>query len=355
MTNEVFVDDVTISVASGSGGDGYVGFRREKFEPRGGPDGGDGGRGGDVVFVADRNQNTLLAFRSRRKFRAGNGQPGGGSGRTGADGVVVLIRVPVGTMLFTEDAPDDAAPLVDLSQDGQRFQALRGGRGGKGNAHFKSSRRRTPDFAQSGAPGEQLSLRLSLKLLADVGLVGFPNSGKSTLIRAISAARPRVAPYPFTTLVPTLGVVELNERRLVVADIPGLIEGASDGVGLGHRFLRHVERTRVLVHLLDLGAMAFEGRDLIADYETLRRELERYRPELLLRREIVLLNKTDLAAESAGAQIDELEAELERRGCQVMRASGATGHGTRELIATLVHAVDEALLAEPVADDGDAW
>ena len=342
MGTETFVDEAVISVASGAGGAGCVSFRREKFVPRGGPDGGDGGRGGSVILLADRNESTLLSFRSRREFKAKSGEPGGGQGSTGADGGDVEIRVPVGTMVFDADAPDDeAVALADLAEDGQRYAAVLGGKGGRGNARFKTSTRQTPDYAQSGLPGEERRLRLSLKLLADVGLVGFPNAGKSTLIRAISAARPRVASYPFTTLVPSLGVVELDDRRFVVADIPGLIEGASDGVGLGDRFLRHVERTRVLVHLLDLGAMLHEGRDLVSDYEALRKELGRYRPELLERREIVLLNKLDLVPPDREGDVNGLAGLFASMGCKVLRGSGATGEGTRDLVALLVRVLNE--------------
>jgi GTP-binding protein len=350
--SETFVDEATITVSSGAGGPGRVGFRREKFVPRGGPDGGDGGHGGQVVLVADRNENTLLSFRSRREFRAKNGDAGGTQQATGADGASVEIRVPVGTMVFSADpdeestgeratADADATPLVDLAEDGQRWTAARGGRGGRGNARFKTATRQTPDYAQGGLPGELQVLRLSLKLLADVGLVGFPNAGKSTLIRAISAAKPRVASYPFTTLVPSLGVVELDDRRIVVADIPGLIEGASDGAGLGDRFLRHVERTRVLVHVLDLGAMLLEGRNLLEDYDKLRKELGRYRPELLERREIVLLNKTDLVPPDQAGEVNGIAAALVAGGSIVLRGSGATGEGTRELVVALIRTLDE--------------
>jgi len=342
VVSQTFVDEAEISVSSGAGGPGCVGFRREKFEPRGGPDGGDGGRGGDVVLIASRNESTLLAFRSRREFRAKNGQRGGRSRRTGADAPAIEIAVPLGTMVFEQGDPDTADPVADLSRDGQRFVAARGGRGGKGNAHFKTSRRQTPDFAQAGGAGETRTLRLSLKLIADVGLIGLPNAGKSTLIRSLSAARPRVAAYPFTSLVPTLGVVELGERRFVLADIPGLIEGASHGLGLGDRFLRHIERTRVLVHVLDLGAMLSEGRDPRADYEALRKELGQYRPELLCRREIVLLNKIDLLTDERQRRaVDALEAALRSGGSEVLRTSGSTGRGTRELARALLRALDE--------------
>jgi GTP-binding protein len=339
--SETFVDEAEIFVSSGAGGPGVVHFRREKYVPYGGPDGGDGGSGGSVFLIADRNESTLLSFRSRRRFEARDGERGGSSRSTGADGPDVEIRVPLGTMVFDADEGEDAPPLVDLAADGQRFVVARGGRGGRGNTRFKTATHQTPDFAQDGLPGESRTLRLSLKLLADVGLVGFPNAGKSTLIRAISAAKPRVASYPFTTLVPSLGVVEQGERRFVVADIPGLIEGASEGVGLGDRFLRHVERTRVLVHLIDLGAMMLEGRDPLADYGALRTELGRYRPELLERTEIVLLNKTDLVPEEHTGDVNALAATLAARGRAVLRGSGATGQGMRELVIALARTLDQ--------------
>jgi GTP-binding protein len=352
VATQGFVDEAQIRVSSGSGGNGCVGFRREKFEPRGGPDGGDGGRGGDVVLVASRNESTLLAFRSRHEFQASNGGSGGRSQRTGADAPALEIRVPLGTMVFDEDDGEGAEPIADLSRDGERFVVARGGRGGRGNAYFKNARRQTPDFAQSGAPGQTRSLELSLKLIADVGLVGLPNAGKSTLIRCISAARPRVAAYPFTSLVPTLGVVRRGERRFVVADIPGLIEGASRGMGLGDRFLRHVERTRVLVHVLDLGAMLFENRDARCDYDALRKELGQYRTDLLSRREIVVLNKIDLLDDSSPQQrIEELEAGLRGAGCEVLRTSGASGEGTQELVSTLLRALDESDAAGDAGGD----
>ena len=341
MATETFIDEAQILVASGAGGDGCVSFRREKFAPRGGPDGGDGGQGGSAILVADRNQNTLLSFRSRREFHAANGAPGGGSRATGADGKDVSIHVPVGTLVIDAEAGEESEPLADLHEHGQRFVAARGGRGGRGNEYFKNSTRQTPDFAQTGRPGENRSLQLCLKLLADVGLVGFPNAGKSTWIRQISAARPKVASYPFTTLIPSLGVVERGDFRFVVADIPGLIEGASDGVGLGDRFLRHVERTRVLVHLLDLGAMLHEGRDPLADYEALRKELARYRASLLERRELVLLNKLDLIPQDRANEVKTIAARLAEKGCTVLEGSGATGQGAPELVVTLVRLLEE--------------
>jgi GTP-binding protein len=332
-TRENFVDEVSLTVTSGDGGDGVVSFRREKFEPMGGPDGGDGGRGGDVVLLADRNLRTLLDIRHRREIKAERGHHGGPRNKTGAQGKDAEIRLPVGTQVFEFEADEDARPIVDLTHDRERFVICAGGRGGHGNARFKTSTRRAPDFSKPGGSGETLELRMSLKLLADVGLVGFPNAGKSTLLRRLSAARPRVASYPFTTLVPSLGVVERGEERLVVADIPGLIEGASEGAGLGDRFLRHIERTRVIVHLLDCGAMLVEGRDLVSDYETLRRELSRYREDLTQRRELLVLNKVELISDPS--ILADLEAALRERGLAPHRISGATGQGCSELVGML--------------------
>ena len=329
---EMFVDEVTISVLAGDGGDGCVHLHREKFVPRGGPDGGDGGRGGDVVVVADRNLATLLEQRMRSENRAESGAPGEPNGRNGRDGATLEIRVPVGTIVYEIGGAGTSHVIADLKAHGDRCVVARGGRGGRGNPHFATPTRQTPDFAERGRAGGARELRLSLKLLADVGLVGFPNAGKSTLLRRLSAARPRVAAYPFTTLIPQLGVAEFGERRFVVADIPGLIEGASEGAGLGDRFLRHIERTRVIVHLLDAGAAALEVRDLLAGYDAIRSELEAYQPGLLERTEIVALNKVDLVAERD--TLDAVESELRRRGSQVVRTSGATGEGI-ELLACL--------------------
>jgi len=367
----LFVDEVEIEVHSGRGGDGIVGFRREKFVSMGGPNGGDGGRGGDIVLVADENVGTLLDFKGAKKIKAPRGANGGSSDRKGASGGHVEVRVPVGTLVFElgaiepdttpdvdefdedvdehlieQEASDVGEPevLADLIEDGQRVVVARGGKGGLGNARFKTSTRQAPDFALPGKPGESRRLRLSLKLMADVGLVGFPNAGKSTLLRRISAARPRVANYPFTTLVPSLGVVERDDQRIVVADIPGLIEGASDGAGLGHQFLRHVERTRVLVHLLDLEAMLTLDRDLLDDYDAIRHELGRYRPELLARREIVVLSKSDLVHDDA--LLADLEAKLDARGIEARRISAAANEG----LDALLHESFDAVEAERVLE-----
>jgi GTP-binding protein len=342
----LFVDEAELEVRSGAGGNGKVGFRREKFVSNGGPNGGDGGRGGDVVLIADSNIATLLDFKSARKIKADAGENGGTNDRKGASGAHVEVRVPVGTLVYDESATDgevdlaEAPVLVDLTSSGQRIVIAQGGKGGLGNARFKTSTRQAPDFATPGKPGETRQIRLSLKLMADVGLIGFPNAGKSTLLRRISAARPRVANYPFTTLVPSLGVVERDERRCVVADIPGLIEGASEGAGLGHQFLRHVERTRVLIHLLDLEAMLVAGRDLLKDYDAIRHELGRYRPELLDRREILVLNKCDLIHDEA--LVAPLIKRLTERDLHPLRISGAASLGIDELLIEMFDAVDTA-------------
>lgn len=333
-----FIDEATIEVGAGRGGDGAVSLHREKFVPRGGPDGGDGGDGGDVRLLADRNLATLIDQRLRRRNRAEAGQGGSGTNKTGRGGADLVIRLPVGTIVRDLAADPDAPPLADLSQHGQQVIVARGGRGGRGNARFATSTRQTPDFAEPGREGESRNLRLSLKLLADVGLVGFPNAGKSTLLRRVSSAKPRVADYPFTTLVPNLGVAELGDRRFVVADIPGLIEGASEGAGLGDRFLRHVERTRVLVHLVDVGTALLESRDPIALYDAIRTELGAYEPSLADRREIVALNKVDLVADRS--EIDPVEEILRARGCEVWRISAATNEGIEALLSQVVRALD---------------
>ncbi len=340
-SQDSFIDETILTAIAGDGGDGIVSFRREKFVPRGGPNGGDGGRGGDVVVVADRSLATLWDQKYRPKVKAENGGRGGGSERTGANGVDTVVRVPVGTIVYDQSdqsAGGEGSLLADLVADGQRVVVVRGGRGGLGNARFKKPTRQTPDFATPGKPGERRRLRLSLKLLADVGLVGAPNAGKSTLLRRVSAARPRVAEYPFTTLIPALGVAEVDDRRFVVADIPGLIEGASQGVGLGDRFLRHIERTRVLVHLLDVGTPAQEERDPLAEYDAIRRELGAYDEALVERAEIVALNKIDLIADRE--VLDGAEAALRSRGREVVRISGATGEGIGELLRSLLRAID---------------
>jgi GTP-binding protein len=310
-----FVDEVEIHVKAGAGGDGAVAFRREKYIPKGGPSGGDGGDGGSVIFVADSQLTTLLDYRYQRLLRAEDGQAGQGNDRNGRKGEDRILRVPVGTLI--KDA-ESGEVLCDLAEEGQTYVAAKGGRGGLGNMNFATPTRQAPDFAQPGKPGEERALRLELKLLADVGLVGYPNAGKSTLISVISRARPKIADYPFTTLVPNLGVVAYKDHRsFVVADIPGLIEGAAEGVGLGHQFLRHVERCKVLVHLVDSQAPDLDPeRSLEKDWRAINRELSHYSEELARRPQIVAINKVETPearerAEAFRALLAEREPELE--------------------------------------------
>ncbi len=340
-TTDSFIDECVITVAAGRGGDGCVSMRREKYVPRGGPDGGDGGRGGDICLRADRNLSTLVDQRLRRKYSAEAGAQGTGNRRDGRDGETLTIRLPVGTFVY--DCASPAEPLVDLTAHDQSFVVARGGRGGRGNACFATSTRQTPDFAQPGREGGLRELRLSLKLLADIGLVGLPNAGKSTLLRRISAARPRVAAYPFTTLTPSLGVTEWDDQRFVVADLPGLIEGASEGIGLGHEFLRHVERTRVLVHLLDAGSVVLEERDLLADYAVIRAEIEAYQAELLQRTELVVLSKLDLVPDRSC--LEGVLRELAALGKTVLCVSAATGEGIDTLLRAMAGALSQARAA----------
>ena len=322
----MFVDEVEIEVKSGDGGNGIVAFRREKYVPRGGPSGGDGGRGGSVVIESDGRLSTLLDFRYKRKYKAERGGDGGPSDMTGAKGQDLVLRVPVGTQVYDAETGD---LLADMVGEGERVVVAKGGRGGRGNARFATSVRRAPQFAENGEPGEELSLRLELKLLADVGLIGFPNVGKSTLIAQVSAARPKIADYPFTTLVPNLGVVRVDEyRSFVMADIPGLIEGAHTGAGLGDRFLRHVERTRLLLHVIDVSG--FTGRDPAEDFEVINRELRLYSPELAELPQAVALNKIDLS--SARETAEQLAVVLEARGFKVFLISAATGEGVQPMI-----------------------
>lgn len=338
----MFQDEAIIDVRGGNGGRGCVGWRREKYVAKGGPDGGDGGRGGNVVLVANANTDTLSDFSSKKRFEASAGKPGSGSNRHGRDGEDLLLRVPPGTTVVdVTDGKEEA--IADLRQDGDMLVVAHGGRGGYGNAHFVSSTRQRPDFAELGEPGERLMVRLELKLVADVGIVGYPSVGKSTLISVISAARPKIAAYPFTTLVPNLGVVTVGDRDYVVADVPGLIEGASEGKGLGDKFLRHIERCGVLLHVLDLERALREGNDidvdrLAADYAAIRTELERYSPTIAKKRELVILNKSDLL----GGDTAGVEKELAARGIDVfMSISAATKHGTERLTQRLLPIVLE--------------
>jgi GTP-binding protein len=325
-----FIDEATIRIRSGAGGAGCTSFRREMHVPFGGPDGGDGGRGGDVILVATTRRSSLMELKGHPIWQAKGGTPGRGSQRTGACAEHVEILVPVGTRVFDDDTDE---VLIDLTEDGQRFIAAKGGDGGFGNLHYKSNRNRVPKRSDPGWPGEERFLRLELLLMADVGLLGFPNAGKSTFITRVSAARPRVADYPFTTLTPKLGVVDMGvDGSFVVADIPGLIRGAADGAGLGHRFLKHVQRTRILLHLLSMGPDEVEG--VVDRYLAIREELARFDPALARRREVILLNKADVCPDE---DIAGIRAELEEAapGRMVFVASAATGHGLRQVVMHL--------------------
>lgn len=320
----MFIDEATIHAQAGDGGDGAVSFRREKFVPRGGPDGGDGGRGGSVYLEATEDLNTLYAFRHQQHFRAERGGNGAGARKHGSKGKDLIVPVPVGTIAYD----DDGTVVADLSAAGQREMVARGGRGGLGNVHFSTAVVQTPRIAQKGDPGDQKWLRLELRLLADVGLVGLPNAGKSTLLSRITAARPKIADYPFTTLVPNLGVVALDDTTFVVADIPGLIEGAHRGAGLGLEFLRHIRRTRLLVHLLD-GSLP----DPVQEFEVVNRELQEYDPELAKKPQLVVFNKMDLP--EARDAWPALSLRLESLGFDSIPISAATGEGVRDLVELL--------------------
>jgi GTPase len=322
-----FVDEVLIKVKAGDGGNGAVAFRREKYVDKGGPSGGDGGNGGSVVFKATEQLTTLLDFRYQQHYRARNGQHGMGSDMNGKGSDDLVLEAPVGTVVRDVASGNE---LVDLSVAGQTYVVAKGGRGGLGNINFATSTRQTPRFAQDGTPGEEKELLLELKLLADVGIVGFPNAGKSTLISRVSRARPKVADYPFTTLVPNLGVVPYKDKKsFVMADIPGLIEGASEGAGLGHQFLRHVERCRVLVHLVDLSSVV-EGRIPAQDFDTINRELERYSEVLAKKPMVVVANKLDLP--HAREALPAFLKVMEKRRIRVLELSGATGEGLDALL-----------------------
>lgn len=324
----MFYDTAKIWVKAGDGGNGAVAFRREKYVPYGGPSGGDGGDGGSIILVADEGLRTLVDFRYQRHYRAERGEHGRGKDQHGAKGEDLRLRVPVGTVVKNADT---GQVLADLVYPGQEVVVARGGRGGRGNARFVTSTRRAPDFAEKGEPGEELWLELELKLLADVGLVGFPNAGKSTLISRISAARPKIANYPFTTLEPHLGVVRVSEgRSFVVADIPGLIEGAHAGAGLGHQFLRHVERTRLLLHVVD--AAATEGRDPVEDVKVINRELALFDPSLAAKPQILVANKIDLP--EAKVHLERLRAAYEAE-MYIFPISALTGEGLGPLIASV--------------------
>ena len=341
-----FLDRAKIFLSSGHGGAGCVGFRREKFIEHGGPDGGNGGRGGDIVFVSVDNLNTLIDFRYQQHFRAGNGIPGMGQMRTGPDGRDVIIKVPVGTQVIRDE---DDEVLIDFTEPGMRRRLLVGGDGGFGNAHYKSSTNRAPRHHTPGWPGQELWVWLQLKLIADAGLLGMPNAGKSTFLAASSRAKPKIADYPFTTLAPQLGVVGIDDTEFVLADIPGLIEGASEGAGLGHRFLGHVERCRVLLHLVD-GTQ----EDVVEAYRVIRAELEAYDPDLAAKPEIVALNKIDaLDPETLQERAMDLSIAV---GSPVREISAATGAGVRPLLAELLRKIrSEQEIAAANDAPAEAW
>lgn len=339
----MFMDEAIVFVKAGQGGDGDINFRREKFVPHGGPDGGDGGRGGSVYLQADPSANTLIAFRYQRHHRAGSGGRGGKQNRHGKKGDDIHLKVPVGTVVYelstadASQAPPRDAPgqvLADLSEPGQEVMVARGGRGGLGNSHFATSTNQAPRIAQKGEPGEERWLRLELKTIADVGVIGYPNVGKSTLLAQISRAQPKIADYPFTTLSPNLGVVELTDQPFVVADIPGLIEGAHRGIGLGHSFLRHVERTRVLIHVVD-----GTGDDPLAAFDDVNEELELFDPDLMAKPQLVAVNKMDLP--DAQERVGEVRRHFVERGYEVFPISAVTGEGVRPLLFRVASVLDE--------------
>lgn len=340
----MFIDRARVYVKGGDGGNGMSSFRREKYVPNGGPSGGDGGKGADVILVADKNVNTLMDFRYKRMFRAEAGENGMSANKHGRGRDPLYIKVPMGTMVKDEES---GKVYCDLTQDGQEFLIAKGGRGGRGNARFQTAANRAPTFSEMGEPGEEHWLQLELKVLADVGLLGYPSVGKSSIIRKVSAARPDVAAYHFTTLTPVLGVVSLpGDRNFVMADIPGLIDGAAEGVGLGHNFLRHVERSNILLHILDVSGM--EGRDPKDDFDAINRELAKYSPILAKKKQIIVLNKTDLVQDDR--TIPEVTKYFEDKGYEVFAVNALTGHGLPELMERAYYYV-ENYEPEPEASD----
>ena len=324
----MFSDNAKIIIKSGNGGDGHVSFRREKYVANGGPDGGDGGKGGDLIFEVDEGLNTLVDFRHRRKYAAENGAPGEKRNCHGKSGQDLVVKVPAGTII--RDA-QTLKIIADMSGDNKRQVILPGGRGGLGNQHYATSTMQVPKYAQPGKPGIELEVYLELKVIADVGLVGFPNVGKSTLLSRVTNARPKIANYHFTTLNPNLGVVDLGDGNgFVIADIPGLIEGASEGVGLGHAFLKHIERTKVMIHMVD--AASVEGRDPIADIYAINRELENYNPDLLKKPQVIAANKIDAIYDEAESALPAIRQEFEAKGIPVYPISAVSGQGMKELL-----------------------
>lgn len=324
----MFADRATIYVRSGKGGDGHVSFRREKYVPDGGPDGGDGGHGGDVIFEVDKGLNTLTDFRHIRKYKAQDGEEGGKKNCRGKNGENIVIKVPEGTVIKEAES---GKVITDMSGDNLRYVLLKGGKGGNGNQHYATPTMQAPKYAQPGQPAKELNLLLELKVIADVGLVGFPNVGKSTFLARVTNARPKIANYHFTTLNPNLGVVDLDGGNgFVIADIPGLIEGASEGVGLGHEFLRHIERTRVIIHMVD--AAGSEGRDPIADIYAIDRELSAYNEEIAKRPQVIAANKMDMIYENESEIVDRLKAEFEPKGIPIFPISAVSGKGVKDLL-----------------------
>lgn len=322
----MFIDVAEIYIKAGDGGNGAVSFRREKYIPAGGPDGGDGGDGGNIVFIADKNLRTLADFKYRKNYKAERGEDGRGRKCTGKSGEDLIVKVPCGTLVKDKET---GLVIADITQDGQTEVIAQGGKGGKGNVNFATPTRQAPNFAKNGTPGQERWIILELKLIADVGLIGFPNVGKSTLLSMVSSAKPKIANYHFTTLSPNLGVVSMGEgESFVMADIPGLIEGAHEGVGLGHDFLRHIERTRLLIHVVDVAAI--DGRDPVDDFHAINKELELYNPELAKRPQIVAANKID--AISGEDKLDDFIRKINGLGYRVFPISAATGQGIRELI-----------------------
>ncbi|MBN2590546.1 MAG: GTPase ObgE [Sedimentisphaerales bacterium] len=333
----MFIDQATIWIKAGDGGHGCVSFRREKFIPKGGPDGGDGGRGGSVFFEAVDNVDTLLDFAGRHHWKAGNGQPGEGSLRQGKDGDDIVIKVPPGTIIIDTDID---VTLKDLNEVGMKVCVCKGGKGGRGNKTYATSVNQTPRYATQGKVGQERNIKLELKLIADVGLVGLPNAGKSTLVSRCSKARPKIADYPFTTLEPVLGIVELSDfRRYVIADLPGLIEGASEGSGLGHDFLKHIERTKIVAHIIDI--IPVDGSDPVENYKTIRSELEKHSAALAQKPEVIIANKTDLDPD--GTVLKELEEKLQQ---PIHPISAVTGSGTKELAELLWQKVKQLKTSE---------
>lgn len=323
----MFADRARIIIKSGKGGDGHVSFRREKFVPNGGPDGGDGGKGGDIIFEVDEGLNTLTDYRHRRKFAAQAGEEGGKKNCHGKNGADLILKVPEGTVI--KDA-ESGKVIADMSGDNKRQIILTGGRGGLGNQHYATSTMQAPKYAQPGGESIEIEVQLELKVIADVGLVGFPNVGKSTFLSRVTNAKPKIANYHFTTLNPNLGVVDLDGNGFVIADIPGLIEGASEGIGLGHEFLRHIERTKVIIHMVD--GTSVEGRDPLEDIKAINKELEAYDPAILEKPQVIAANKMDVCMEGSEEIIEKLRKEFEPKGIEVFSISAVSGQGVKELL-----------------------